>query len=154
MGRPKVSRAMLTMSIARTTPAQNPRGLSRRIFFMVLRDLPQSASGCQCCRDEPVNVPVLRVALKRHYTKNRLSCKALLLKGFASFSERSEAELVSTSLCPPSSPSNVQIHCTTKTSSEARVPRPESESRSSLGTRYSRNPELFFTRNSVLGTRN
>src|ERR1700739_4458687 len=33
MGAPKVSRAIFTMSIARTTPAQNPRGLSSNTRF-------------------------------------------------------------------------------------------------------------------------
>jgi hypothetical protein len=33
MGAPKVSRAILTMSIARTTPAQKPRGLSNNTLF-------------------------------------------------------------------------------------------------------------------------
>ena len=33
MGAPKVSRAIFTMSIARTTPAQKPRGLSNNTRF-------------------------------------------------------------------------------------------------------------------------
>jgi hypothetical protein len=33
MGAPKVSKAILTMSIARTTPAQKPRGLSNNTLF-------------------------------------------------------------------------------------------------------------------------
>src|SRR5207253_66254 len=33
MGGPKASRAMRTMSMARTTPAQNPRGLSNNKVF-------------------------------------------------------------------------------------------------------------------------
>jgi hypothetical protein len=33
MGAPKVSRAILTTSIARTTPAQKPRGLSNNTRF-------------------------------------------------------------------------------------------------------------------------
>src|SRR5271170_27286 len=35
MGAPKVSRAIFTTSIARTTPAQKPRGLSRRTRFSI-----------------------------------------------------------------------------------------------------------------------
>src|SRR5271165_698817 len=35
MGAPKVSRAIFTTSMARTTPAQKPRGLSRRTRFSV-----------------------------------------------------------------------------------------------------------------------
>src|SRR5579862_948608 len=34
MGAPKVSRAILTMSMARTTPAQKPRGLSKSTRFV------------------------------------------------------------------------------------------------------------------------
>src|SRR6266566_4300988 len=35
MGGPKASRAMRTISMARTTPAQNPRGLSKsRVFWL------------------------------------------------------------------------------------------------------------------------
>lgn len=33
MGAPKVSRAILTMSMARTTPAQKPRGLRSNTLF-------------------------------------------------------------------------------------------------------------------------
>jgi hypothetical protein len=33
MGAPKVSRAIFTMSIARTTPAQKPRGFSNNTRF-------------------------------------------------------------------------------------------------------------------------
>src|SRR5271163_716904 len=35
MGAPKVSRAIFTTSIARTTPAQKPRGFSRRTRFSI-----------------------------------------------------------------------------------------------------------------------
>src|ERR1700678_549374 len=37
MGAPKVSRAILTMSMARTTPAQKPRGLSSKTRFWLAR---------------------------------------------------------------------------------------------------------------------
>src|SRR5258706_11446405 len=62
MGLPKVSRAMLTISMARTTPAQKPRGLSKRIFFI----------------GEPDSVSHNWTGKRKLYVKSCLLCKLLL----------------------------------------------------------------------------
>src|ERR1700733_1043558 len=73
MGAPKVSSAIWTMSMARTTPAQKPRGLRRRtrLVFVWLPDL----SSVTCSRVDvvtPSSIP--RQTRREHSFLNQIRC--------------------------------------------------------------------------------
>src|SRR5579859_3771798 len=66
MGAPKVSRAIFTMSIARTTPAQKPLGLSNKTLFW-LGEVPAALSlGMDSRTDVVTSVSIPSDSMKRH----------------------------------------------------------------------------------------
>src|SRR5579871_673647 len=72
MGGPKVSKAMRTMSIARTTPAQKPRGLSNsKVFSLASEVIIQSLSGRSYPQSNPSNLSQKASSGQRKPQKSR-----------------------------------------------------------------------------------
>src|SRR5271154_4175358 len=67
MGAPKVSRAIFTTSMARTTPAQKPRGLSRRTRFSmgVESDCMREVGVSSVDAVTPISIPCREGVVKR-----------------------------------------------------------------------------------------